>query len=776
MEKQTVMNRHRDHALALTVTTTCADVPVEQRYNIGSTTEEMDSSDINYQTPRGGLPATVSMDEQDSDNAANADDNADDRHANTMLLKAELLSRTVRSKAIGQLNTPELLRASDEILRRAKGYEGSSSSTTSSTTPEASTPLLLHRANKILNHPKHAATYGDLSEGSSFTSSSARPELSTPLLLQRANKVLNRTNYAAITHGNLSVDTSCKETIDTEPVSNDHPMSSSSVLLTRPPRPPASLRTSSDGATASALVVTAATSSTKQPITPSPKSANQQQQHRIFATHNETTNDDHMVTMEHAFKTLQHVPTSKPPPDSPLIMPPTSVALQTLRSDEYASAGSGLVRSITTTTVKSIIQESQGLLTPATTTAVTVAANDSPSTTSTPLERANLLQSFTNQSKSGSVRSVVEAEDITKETVKVSEAILLQSPSSSLVDYHKLTPRTANTKTTVKSTAQNLSTPATTTAVTVAANDSPTTPSSTSLERANLQSFTNLSKAVSVLSVAEAKDITKESMKTLDETLPPSSLVDDHEVPETADTTTTDISAAQEAQDLSTRAATTTANAAGNVNPSTTSATSADRANLFQSVTNQSKSDCCVLSVAEAKDITKEPVTVLEETLLDSPSSLLVDDHKRPPETADTTTNVKSTAQQGQGLSTPATTTAVTVAANDSPSTTSTPLERANLLQSFTTNQSKSGSVRSVVESEDITKETANVLDETLLQSHSSSPVDDPKLPETADINRDDSTTGAEIMFSPPLSPQQEAMRSSSTSTTAVNSCCCRVM
>ena len=43
----------------------------------------------------------------------------DDEEVDTMLLKADLLSRTIQSAANGQLNTPELLRASDEILKRA---------------------------------------------------------------------------------------------------------------------------------------------------------------------------------------------------------------------------------------------------------------------------------------------------------------------------------------------------------------------------------------------------------------------------------------------------------------------------------------------------------------------------------------------------------------------------------------------------------------------------------------------------------------------------------
>ena len=129
-----------------------------------------------YATPRG-IVATVSLDEEDDD-------------VETMLLKADLLSRTIRSAANGQLDTPELLRASDEILKRAKRNEGSIGCET--------TPLLLARAQKILTHPSSVAALGD-----------------------------------------VSVDT-LAESMETDPVRNVTQLPS---ILNRPPRPPSTTRT-----------------------------------------------------------------------------------------------------------------------------------------------------------------------------------------------------------------------------------------------------------------------------------------------------------------------------------------------------------------------------------------------------------------------------------------------------------------------------------------------------------------------------------------------------
>ena len=130
-----------------------------------------------FTTPRG-IVATVSLDEQDEEDVE------------TMLLKADLLSRTIRSAAIGQLNTPELLRASDEILKRAKRNDESVVTET--------TPRLLARAQKILTHPDSVAALGD-----------------------------------------MSVDT-VAHSMETDPVRNGTQLPS---LLNRPPRPPPAVRT-----------------------------------------------------------------------------------------------------------------------------------------------------------------------------------------------------------------------------------------------------------------------------------------------------------------------------------------------------------------------------------------------------------------------------------------------------------------------------------------------------------------------------------------------------
>ncbi|KAI2507616.1 hypothetical protein MHU86_6803 [Fragilaria crotonensis] len=136
------------------------------------------SSDCNdFTTPRA-IVATVSLDEQD------------DEDVETMLLKADLLSRTIRSAANGQLNTPELLRASDEILKRAKRNDESIATET--------TPHLLARAQKILTHPESVARLGD-----------------------------------------MSVDT-VAHSMETDPVRNGTQLPS---LLNRPPRPPSTMRT-----------------------------------------------------------------------------------------------------------------------------------------------------------------------------------------------------------------------------------------------------------------------------------------------------------------------------------------------------------------------------------------------------------------------------------------------------------------------------------------------------------------------------------------------------
>jgi hypothetical protein len=77
-----------------------------------------------------GVIATVSLDSEDD--------------VESMLLKADILSRSMRSAANGELDTPELLRASDKFLRIQNSREESS--------PLESTPHLLSRAKKIFEH------------------------------------------------------------------------------------------------------------------------------------------------------------------------------------------------------------------------------------------------------------------------------------------------------------------------------------------------------------------------------------------------------------------------------------------------------------------------------------------------------------------------------------------------------------------------------------------------------------------------------------------------
>ena len=115
-----------------------------------------------------------------------------------------------------------------------------------------------------------------------------------------------------------------------------------------------------------------------------------------------------------------------------------------------------------------------------------------------------------------------------------------------------------------------------------------------------------------------------------------------------------------------------------------------------------------------------------------------------------TTTTAKSSTQT-QDLSTP-TTTAAIAAANDSSTATTTP-ERPNSLRST--------SLLSVAEAEDVAKEMAKALEETLSQSHSSSLVDD--------TVHNDFTMDANMMVSPPLRPRQLVMRSSPTATKTNN-------
>jgi hypothetical protein len=130
--------------------------------------------DVNPMTPK--ILPTVSMDDASDGDASDGVD--------TMHLKAELLSKTIRSAANGQIDTPELMRASDAILLRAKVKEGKGGM--------ESTPALLARAKRILD---------------------------TPL-----EKVMS---------ADLTVETQ-NDSTDTDPVRNQTPAS----LLNRPPRPP----------------------------------------------------------------------------------------------------------------------------------------------------------------------------------------------------------------------------------------------------------------------------------------------------------------------------------------------------------------------------------------------------------------------------------------------------------------------------------------------------------------------------------------------------------
>jgi len=111
----------------------------------------------------------------------------------TMLLKAELLSKTIRSAASGHIDTPELIRASDEILQRARAKQGvrALAAMVNST---SSTPELLARAKTILDAPLERVMSGD---------------------------------RTVDTHAN---------SMDTDPICNMNEVPPS--LLTRPPRPP----------------------------------------------------------------------------------------------------------------------------------------------------------------------------------------------------------------------------------------------------------------------------------------------------------------------------------------------------------------------------------------------------------------------------------------------------------------------------------------------------------------------------------------------------------
>jgi hypothetical protein len=121
-----------------------------EKMKLTSTKESAERSPRNKPSGRKNLPpvdttASLNLDAQESlvtPKITNVVSTDDGDVMETMLLKADLLSKTIKSASSGQIETPELLRASDAILRRAKVKDSGSAE---------DTPSLLRRADRIIS-------------------------------------------------------------------------------------------------------------------------------------------------------------------------------------------------------------------------------------------------------------------------------------------------------------------------------------------------------------------------------------------------------------------------------------------------------------------------------------------------------------------------------------------------------------------------------------------------------------------------------------------------